>query len=204
MAFIPVDKVAQAELRMLLDDQKVENTLYFHFGTAITAEVLEDLGGALISWWETNIAPLTFNGLVFREVYLTDLTSETGPAATVVPLDTLTGGVGGEQMPNNVSLTISFRTAQRGRSFRGRNYVAGLAQDQVNGNRITSTVADDFVTAYNLLPALATSQSATWVVVSRAHNKAPRTTGVATQITTVLVTDFVVDSQRRRLPGRGT
>jgi hypothetical protein len=42
------------------------------------------------------------------------------------------------------------------------------------------------------------------VVVSRYHLGAPRVTGIATPVITYLATDNNVDSQRRRLTGRGT
>jgi len=44
---------------------------------------------------------------------------------------------------------------------------------------------------------------ADWVVVSRFHDNAPRTAGVVSFINAATVVDATVDSQRRRLPGRG-
>jgi hypothetical protein len=203
MPFIPVAGVAQAEIRMTWDDQKVENTLYFDFGTTPTSGDLTTLGTDLLAWWTANIAPLTNQDVQLREIYLTDLTSATGAAVTVVPASPLFGEVNLDSLPNNVALCVSFRTAFRGRSFRGRNYVVGLSENQVSGSHVIETVSEQFVTAYEQLLSGGHAVSQTWVVVSRFTGNAPRTAGVATPIDTVLVVDSTVDSQRRRLPGRG-
>jgi len=50
---------------------------------------------------------------------------------------------------------------------------------------------------------VAPSVGAELVVVSRYANGAPRAAGVATTVTSVGLTDFRVDTQRRRLIGEG-
>lgn len=210
MASVPVANTAEAEVRMLLDAQHVENTLYFEYGAPPDASQLLSLGNGLISWWTTNMAPLTPASTVLSEVVCTDLTTPTGPQATAVPLASTPGTMGTTVLPSNDSFTISFRTALRGRSYRGRNYIVGLGASQVAGNNMVLGYADAFVTAYEALFALATAEGCTWVVVSRysgvdpvTKKPIPRAAGVVTPITTVLYVDLVVDSQRRRLPGRG-
>jgi hypothetical protein len=210
MPFIPVANVAEAEVRMLLDAQHVENTLYFLYTAPPDGPTLLSLGNALISWWTTNRAPLAPASVVLSEVVCTDLSSATGAQATAVPLASTPGTMGSPVLPSNDSFTISFRTAFRGRSFRGRNYMVGLGTTQVAGNNLVLGYADAFVSAYEALPALATAEGCTWVVVSRysgidpvTKKPIPRAAGIATPIDTVLYTDLVVDSQRRRLPGRG-
>jgi hypothetical protein len=196
---------------MELGGQRVENTLYFRRGTGWATVTLTTLGNQIIAWWEDNIAPLVSGFLTLREIQCTDLDSATGPSVTVVPGSTIVGGVGGDSLPNNVSLAISFRTDGRGRSSRGRNYIVGFAEGQVTGNIVSSGVMTSFVTAYNLLFDVAEALSGEWVQVSRfsgvnptTGKPIPREEGVATPILTVLFTDNVVDSQRNRLPGRGT
>jgi len=210
MPFVPVANTALVEIRMTADLQEVENTLYFEKATALTEGDLNDLGDAIITWWGDNIAPLVWAGVTVREVVCTDLSSASSLQVSRVPAAPLIGGLSVPALPTSVSLTISFRTALRGRSFRGRNYIVGLTEGQTTGtNTVDSSLSDSFVTAYEQLLTLAGDLGLQWVVVSRfsgvdADEKPiPRAAGVTTPITTVLVVDNIVDSQRRRLPGRG-
>jgi hypothetical protein len=210
MPFVPVANTVLAELRMTADNQFVENTLYFEYLTLPTLTEMQTLGQALIDWWDANIAPLVWIGVELREVVVTALNSGTGLQATVVPAVTQLGELNVSALPMNVSLTISFRTGLRGRSFRGRNYIVGLVEGQTtSANEVVSATSAAFVDAYNLLLDFGQDIGASWVVVSRFSgvdsngDPIPRAAGVTTPITSVLVVDNIVDSQRRRLPGRG-
>jgi hypothetical protein len=210
MPFVPVANTVLAELRMTADNQFVENTLYFEYLTLPTLTEMQTLGQALIDWWDANIAPLVWIGVELREVVVTALNSGTGLQATVVPATTQLGELNVSALPMNVSLTISFRTGLRGRSFRGRNYIVGLVEGQTtSANEVVSATSAAFVDAYNLLLDFGQDIGASWVVVSRFSgvdgngDPIPRAAGVTTPITSVLVVDNIVDSQRRRLPGRG-
>lgn len=204
MPFVPVPNTALVEIRLQQDSQKVENTLYFELGTGWDATSLGDLGTSVITWWETFMSPLTSNTVVLREVVCTDLTSDIAPSIVSTPGTLVTGDDINEALPNNVSLAISFRTAGRGRSSRGRNYFVGITDEHVAGNTAESGFVSDLTAAYLALGLGGSFDvDAIWCVVSRFHNNAPRTTGIATPITSVSVVDDTIDSQRRRLPGRG-
>lgn len=204
MAFIPVQNTCEAQVRMSLDSQFVENTLYFYKATGIDATLMTTLGNQLLLWWTTEYAVPLATSLSLREIYLTDLSSQNGPTVTIpAPAPAPTGGVGADALPNNVAACISFRTAHRGRSYRGRNYVPALPDTMVTLNEMAPSLQADLVDAYNGLFARATTAAVTWVVVSRFENGAPRTNGNAEPVTSVVLVDPIVDSQRRRLPGRG-
>jgi len=204
MPFIPVENVALAEIRCLIDQQHVENTLYFLLSAGWDEGTLTELGVALIEWWTDHIKPLVSSNLVLKEVVCTDLTSDTAPSMTSTPVLATTGDDSAEMLPLNCSLSVSFRTAGRGRSSRGRNYVVGLTGDAVDSNEANATFVDGITAAYQALSFGGSFDlDATWVVVSRFHDNAPRTAGVATPVSAVVVVDNVIDSQRRRLPGRG-
>lgn len=210
MPFVPVPDTVLAEMRMTQDSQKVENTLYFR-GDTLDVGVATTLAENLIAWWAEFYSPRVATAVKLNEVVITDLSSDTGFQVTLAPTVLTTGGITtAEGEPNNVTLAVSFRTASRGRSFRGRNYIVGLTTDQIAQNRMT----DEFVTiwqnVYNALLAVATDSAVVWVVVSRfhgvesiTHDPIPRITGITTDVTNVVITDNIVDSQRRRLPGRG-
>lgn len=210
MPFVPVANTVEFELRSILDSQKVENTLYFGRGFAPTAVQMLAMANLLAGWWATEVADYTSNDVELVEVYATDLTSASGPTASYIPPSTLTGGVAVPALSNNVSLCVSFRTANRGRSYRGRNYVVGLTTDAVVQNTVQTAYLDEIQQAYDLLPSLGTATGWTWYVVSRysgvdptTGKPIPRVTGVRTPVTAAVIIDPTVDSQRRRLPGRG-
>lgn len=210
MPFVPVPNTALVEVRMQQDLQLVENTLYFRFPSPPAEGVLSTLATNVASWWVNEYAPLVVQAVTLREILVTDLTTATGPQATFVP-PTLTQGEnlqGG--LANSLTMSISFRTANRGRSFRGRNYIVGLSISDINGtNTVKPTTIQAFITAYEGLHTVANDSDAVWVVVSRfsgvnaAGKPIPRATGLSTEVTTVVIVDNVLDNQRRRLPKRG-
>lgn len=210
MPFIPVANTVLAEIRMTADLQQVENTLYFEFPAAPTLASMQTLADDLQAWWIASYAGQIWSGVELREITLTDLTSSSGPQLTQVPPSGTLGDLSNPPLPTSVTLTVSFRTALRGRSFRGRNYVVGLVESQTtSANEIDSTTIAAWASTYTDLFAVAADAGVTWVVVSRfsgvdgSGNPIPRAAGVTTPVTTVVIVDNVVDSQRRRLPGRG-
>lgn len=205
MAFIPVENTAHILIQGHVDNQEVDNDLYFRSQTgAITQASLVTLMNAVHTWWNDNMIPLLNEAYVFGLMRARDLTTQFGFVAEA-GFGPVNGGVSGEAAPNNCTMAVSFRTAFAGRAFRGRNYVPCLTNSEVNENTIDATFSANVVSAYNQLVAGNPSQPAgwVWVVVSRQFNGVPRTVGVFNEIFNVLVTDNIVDSQRRRLPGRG-
>jgi hypothetical protein len=205
MTFVPADDVVQANLRFTLLDQKIENTLYFYYApTSVSVAAMQQLGLDLISWWGTNVAPELVDDIFMREVYLTDLSTQTGPTASVVPGNNIIGGYSSDPVPNNVALCVSFRTNGRGRSARGRNYISGFSETQLSGNTMDTAIADNIRAAYELLlDPITFTDDWLWVVLSRFANGNPRAQGLVQPVETAVLTDYTVDSQRRRLPGRG-
>jgi hypothetical protein len=210
MPFIPVANTALVEFRMTYDEQDVENTLYFKKTASIVEADLVTLGDVLYDWWTTFASDAMVSAVELREILLTDLTSETGAQVTKNGAGS-TGQAEEDGCPSNVSLCVSFRTALRGRAFRGRNYIVGIPFSQVEDtNRLISAYTAGVVSGYNQFNSSVELGSFAWVAVSRfsgvdatTHKPIPRVAGVATPITTALIVDSVIDSQRRRLPGRG-
>lgn len=210
MPFVPVANTALVETRMTWASQQVENTLWIEFPAAISPSDLLTLANDIDSWWETFYGPLVSDGVQLHEVVATDMTSASSGQVSVTPAIAAIGGQSSPDLPSNASLTISFRTALRGRSFRGRNYLVGLTEDTNTGNIINDAFLALVVAAYEeLLPGGSALSAGEWVVASRFSGvdtngvPIPRVAGVTTPITTVVIVDNVIDSQRRRLPGRG-
>jgi len=210
MAFVPVPDTVLVELRYDYLLQKVENTLWFTGDSAPDPTSMAALGGEIIDWWVGGLAPISNSGVQLREVVVTDMSSATGPQVTVTTSLPQYGEVTEEPLPSGNTLAVSFRTVNRGRSFRGRNYFVGLSRTQIDGNVVLVGFAGGLVTAYESLQAAATVAGYTWVIASRFSgvdgdgDPIPRAEGITTPVTTVLIADMRVDSQRRRLAGRGT
>lgn len=203
MPFVPAAETAQFNIRGTLHGEQVENTLYFANGDGWDSAQLATFGSYLLDWYTTNVRAYLSTGFVLREVYAVDLSAQDGPSATVTVENDPGGPLGADALPGNVALCVSFRTAFRGRSRRGRNYISGFVETQVSANGISSGVVNAIVAGYQELLSIGTYPSIQWVVVSRYQNKVQRTNALVTPVTAVLAVDNYVDSMRRRLPGRG-
>jgi len=205
MAFIPVPDTVLAELRFDYFGQKIENTLYFRkLGGSSVAQAV-GLMNDLLLWWTTLLSTYLSEDISLRELNVTDLSSASGYSVSqAAPTPNPKGQLLASGLPGNVAICVSFRTPNRGRSFRGRNYVAGLAETDVTGNTLTPLKVAGILGSYQGIPSSIVSSAWDWVVVSRFAGGVPRTTGIATDVTSVVIVDDFVDSQRRRLTGRGT
>jgi hypothetical protein len=204
MPFVAAPNTIMAEMRMLIGVNRLENVLYFQGSAGVNTTLMTTLGNNLANWWDASLTPQLSTQLQLVEVYLTDLTTQTSPTVSIPKAPPLTGNNAADLLPNNVALCVSFRTNGRGKSARGRNYVPGLVETEVSGSIVASTTTTPVVAAYNALKGAGTfTAGLEWVVVSRFHDNAPRTVALVQPITSVVLVDSVVDSQRRRLPGRG-
>ena len=187
------------------DGQLTNNVLYFQLaGGDPTAVQVQTLAELLDTWYSTAVLPNLNEAFQYRSVTTQAINVGFGFLG-IANAGSGTGGVDGESMSNNVNPCISFRTATAGRSFRGRNYIPGISVSDVDGNMIDTAWALALQAAYLGLTSAGAfdPEPFNWVVASFFLNGAPRGSAVGTIITNAIFTDLVVDSQRRRLPGRG-
>lgn len=204
MAFIPVADTVQLELFQRLHGQRIENVTYWQkvggygFGDAT------ELWNAALLWWTTDLAPQLSSDITLIGGKITDLSSASGFSLDfTAPTPNPAGVIGVGALPGNVALCVSLRSAGRGRSSRGRNFVAGLPESKVVGNTVDTATVAGIEGAYGALRDTGMSTGWTMVVASRFANKLPRTAGATFEVLTVRIVDPYVDSQRRRLTGRG-
>lgn len=202
MEFIEVPNTMQVQLLFSQENQTSQNTLYFEKSSAIVGTDFDAMGDFLKAWWNTNLAPSRVDDSVLFRISMADLTNESNIGFDYVEGLPIAGTSVSAPLPQNVALCIKFSTGFRGRSMRGRNYVGGLGQNQATGSSINAPSAASIVAAYDLLVTQNTLPDFTFVVVSRYNNLAPRATGITTPVLTVSA-NTTLDSQRRRLPGRG-
>jgi len=201
--YVPVPDTLQATLRYICAGQHIENVMCFSYEASDFSTAAIAVANVINTTWWASIRGVMSNQMSLNEIYMVDLASQSGPVATAQPGVPSIGFQEVPPMPNNVTLCVTFRTEQRGRSFRGRSFVVGLAANQVVSQNVIDPAAGTILNAYQDLREAAATAGVPMVVVSRQTNNAPRVTGLATPITAVVLRDSVADSQRRRLPGRG-
>lgn len=199
MVYQPVENTVMVELRATLNGEPIENTLYFFSEDGVTLTNMGVLAAYVDDWWFAEMKSLISPAYVYRETYITDLTTETGPTLTSTANAALTGSnVNGSALPGNVAFALSFRTPNRGRSGRGRNYIGGLTEGDVTANSLATSRADSFRDAYSAFLSEALFPYR-WVVVSRYHDGVLRSEGLVQPVSTVLYTDLKIDTMRGRL-----
>lgn len=203
MEYIPVPNTAQLDFIFNWDGQVCLNVLHYVKATPWTQTQLQELTTAAIVKYTAQFNTNNPTTLALNTVRATDLASENGPRyenGTNLPV---IGSNGSPSLPNNCAVVITKRTAMRGRSFRGRIYHMGLTEGSVTGNIVIAASLSAIIARWaTFLSLTITGDEPLMCVVSRYANKLPRSTGVATLVTN-LTSDGTIDSQRRRLPGRG-
>jgi len=203
MPFIPVANCQQCELIYLWAGQTVETVLHYRTPSPATAGDQVVFAASMVNWYATKLQPLHHSSISLVDVKITDLSSASAPVTDFTTGLPLAGAGGADGLPNSVALVITKRTALRGRSYRGRIYHGGIGEGNCAGNQIVGAHVTALLTAYNFLKAITVGAATyTLCVLSRAHNNVPLTAGVLTDVVS-LSSDGFVDSQRRRLPGRG-
>lgn len=187
MSFVPFpDGTVEIHFNGQLDGIPVQNVLgaKLFTGAATYTDGLA-LAAALHAFfvaenWFTQITP----NYEQENIEVVDLSSASGWTA-----DLVTGSVGtnaGGQVQSQVAMVVTLQTAKRGRSYRGRNFVPGLATaallNSKEWNPAAQTQWDNY---YSDL--IASIQAAGWtpVVLSRIQAKAELALGITTPIVSV-------------------
>jgi hypothetical protein len=212
MPFVPVPNTVAVDVVYELDSQSIENTLYFSKATAVAPEDLAALVEKVNETIRGNLIPLLSNVIHLLRVVGTLLDVVEGLVYVSTTSLPLAGGISEEPVPSNVAGCISLRTGLSGRSFRGRNYIPAIPNSLVSLNTMSSVFTTDVEGAYAQLRTNVDEIGWTHVIVSRFSGftivdsrkvPTPREEGIATPVINSFFVDATVDSQRRRLPGRG-
>lgn len=199
MPYIPVANTVMVEMQQSLAGQFLENTIYVEDAAGWTLGKMNTLGGVFHAWFTTSLAPFLTDDLALNGIKITDLETENSPVLNYSAAFPELGDTVGEALPNNVALCVTFLTALRGRSYRGRNYLAGIIDTSIVNNTWAAGTKTAAQNAYIALAATLTAASQEHVVVSRYANGFARATGVTTPVTSYRAAAYAT-SQRRRLP----
>jgi len=201
-AFIPAPDTARVRMIYSQDAQTVMNVFYFTKSGGWDSGSLHDLADVVSAAWTTHMKVLQSNGLTLETIEATDVSVDAGAQYT------LSVGASGTHtapaLPNNVTWAIKFTSGLTGRSNRGRMYFLGLVEDQVDSNTVTIAASSGILTGIEgFFAEIQADEDAFHVIVSYCNAGAWRTTAVTNEVSGYSYFDTTVDSQRRRLPGRG-
>lgn len=202
MPVFDVPGLMRLEMHYLFQGEHCMNTFWIKSNINETSPLLEqELAGTFKNWFNTEVRPLSSNTLVLYEIVVKELRPD-GIAVLYTDGLPITGAKSEEALPNNVALAVHWGTGLVGRSRHGRTFHMGLCIDQVTSNHCD--VASAIQTVYdNLRTALDNiTLNVEFSVVSFVVSKEWRRDPLVTPISGVAV-ESTLDSQRRRLPGRG-
>jgi len=197
----PAPGVTRAVFNYLSNGVATANVIHFTAPPGPDAPDPANLASDLASWWKLNIAPLSSVNHILQSVVCTDLSASGPPAVEHTTGLPAAGTQAGESLPNNAALVMSLRTALRGRSFRGRLYMGGIAESQASGNNVIASFRDNAVIEWSEIILFVTaplSPDLQLVVLSYFSGGAVRGTPVATPVTSITA-DTRIDTMRRRM-----
>jgi len=210
--FIPAPNTALVEMVYTCAGQIIENTFHVQKSSPFTALELQGLATAFDNWdgvGASRWALLRANNCVLQQIKTKALDTASSPVYIFV-LPVARGGAGaGGSLPLNVTFCLTLQTGLAGRSQRGRIYFPGIQSGQVQAapaqNQIVAATANQMVTDLNNLIAAVAALGAGYkmVVTSYYNNGAWRSVAQNSIITNAAYADLNLDSQRRRLAGRG-
>lgn len=203
MAFIPFINVAEVVFKGTLAGQQCYLTFGIRKGSAIGGTDLSDIADVFDAWWATDFRAELSTNYNAGSIKVTDLSSDSAPTfekPVTAPTD---GAVASASVPNNVAMVVSFLTANRGRSYRGRNYVMGVPSADLDTNTsFESSSCAAVQLDYEQLQLALAGAGFEHVVLSRFNAGAERAVGVSTAVETYRA-NTPVGTQRRRVTGHG-
>jgi hypothetical protein len=157
-----------ANFKMVQGSSTIENVICVRSSVTVsTSDVMDHVQGA---WFLSNsIADQQTDSAVYEQLSITPL--DGSGLATVVDLTGETGGISGEAVTVAVCLVTTLRTAERGRSRRGRLYLSSgpIANLTDTGTRWDSSATNNMDTAMGHFTTDLESHNLTLEVLSRLH-----------------------------------
>lgn len=187
----------------------IRGEMTFAFQDATDAMFSDFAGFATQVWdaWVTNMVPAFSAAVVFDGVVLEDIRSIPYGGADFPQTPTAgSGAITSLLVSTGIAWCVKRTTGAVGRSYRGRLYIPVWDQGFISSaDTFSSASASAIITGLEDFQADVEGGTypCTMVLVSFFSDKTPRDPGVATPVTGWSYTDLNLDSQRRRLAGRG-
>lgn len=185
MPFIPTD---HAEILMIMQMENDPDPYANTFGVFLDGGSVADAGSVAAVAWETNVMPV-----LSEDVELVGVVVRDGDGNVAELTRSEVGGVNVGSVPGNGAVLVRKLTAVAGRKNRGRFFVPGLREDEVNGAGVITPTTTNVIQG-GFLDWLADMTTGLFLpVILHTLNTDPPTliTGVSTQA--------LMATQRRRL-----
>jgi len=204
--FIPAPNCVSIELIYYSFVAICENQLHVELAAPASLSDLQAIRAIVNTWDSGNWKNRRAAGVSLARIRTKALDTNTSPVEDFNLPTIRPGTQSNPTCPLNVTFCIKLGTGLTGRSYRGRLYAPGISISScVNVNTLDATEASALIASLGALnTALQAGSPASHIVVlSYRNNFAWRTTAVPTAVTTFSYADLALDSQRRRLNGRG-
>ncbi len=209
LPFIPLPDGAQIVIKGTLFGQVIEEIHWIVFDVTPGPGDIQGAAEDFDTWFQTDVLSFLSNEYNYVSTTCNGWSSAADPTFTVAPPSPVPGGVAAVAIANTQAVVISWKTALRGKSFRGRTYLAGVTYSSLTDpNTLGSAAVAAVDAAYLSIPGYGDLGGYALVVASFVNstvNPTPphhRTTAVGTPINAAVV-ESVLGNQRRRRPGRG-
>lgn len=190
-------EVCRVTMKFGRDTREELNTFHVWNPLGWNVDDLPVLAGVFRDWWNTSYKAQQHSNVCLNTVQCRVYDPADPLSYDLFVNPAICGGIStGEPAPASVTLAVSLRTNLAGRRYRGRFYAVGItdAATQPDDRASSSFVTSVGVAGAALITAVL---NAGWglVVFHRDNN-------TFTNYVTCVV-ENILDSQRRRLPGRG-
>lgn len=198
MPFLPTPGGVRIVLRHVQGPREWVNVMHSQTAPGPDAETLEFIAQTFYDAWAANIMPLMAPASVLVEAKAYSLDAVDAPIASVSPEVGTPGLSTGEPLPLQSAAVATLRTANRGRSGRGRIYIAGWPETASNQSELVPGFLSNLGAALDDFQADLASQLIPLCVLSQQIGGNKRTEGLLQVVTDIVVRNGVFGSQRRR------
>lgn len=197
MAFQPCTNTALVTMNWLHNGGATwSNALHFS-KTGFDQDAMDDLGAAVNAGVQgASFLQHLSQDVSYRGCTVTDLRTEGAPSSPYAVI--ITGADNNDSDGFSLGVVVTLRTALRGRSYRGRFYLAGISDGYLVDNLWTEAVAGEAAALIGDIQTEASAVGWTLGVLSRFHNGVERTSGLCQPVTSFEVRSRIPGTQRRR------
>jgi len=209
LPFIPVPDTIEYTVTVVTAGDKYQNVFHSKPNFQVEPRIpIVDRAASVRAAWANRIMPQLANSCALTTVTARDLSTIESPAAEVSGAQ-VNGALVGEISPAMVTALIQKRTALSGRARRGRLYLSGLRDVDVDGGAgvlvaaYKTALQNAFSSFLSDIQAIGGSNAEQMVVVSRylgvdaTGKPVPRAVGLVTPITGLLVANSIATQRDR-------
>jgi len=207
----PVPDGIRVVMKFTIAGQQCRNVFHVRSDVTIDEALLTTCAATFKNAWIDRLQGFTNALLTFDAVEVTDISVVGGSGIEYTTGLPQTGNTSLAALPNNVTVATKLTTGHVGRSYRGRSYFNGMGQLQLSTDKqhinpdVASQIALFFADLLENLPTdgLHLGIASLYSGVDSDGKPIPRTAPFITDVIGAS-TNLTVDSQRRRLPERGS